>query len=722
MAAPVFKSDIPSEQWLQEKLEWTREDGRNKWGVPKTFGPITGSFDRPLNLPVELLASTPGERAEQSNVRPESLQYIRENFDRVIQDPVYVEVDPFGKSWISEGNHRIMVAAEKGVQSLPTQVRYFSGAEREASDFAPERLIALDLKAAHGLSDSHDGIAAQANQQSVVIVPHGEMLEFEKRLRSLNNKAERFGLSPIVASEPRIVQFVAKIEIDPQNGEWMTRTLRRVKKGEVLPPNAQVSRAYEIELEYPQVKMGNWNVIAQVEAMENSNLIFNVSRKPEDAEAVEKYRNCPIGCDHCETKRQRKLSYILKDATGDEYKQVGSTCLEDFTGIDPAAALFLAKMYEFTSLVDCSGEEEGRMGKASSFATRDFLTRVVFLTSKEGFVSASKAREEGGSATYEDATSLDKRLSDDSVLRMEYLQTYDQHAKTADAIRAWYASKETVESFDANVKTLLASDDILIDRKHLKLLEIAQAPQEPLVHVGTVGQKVATALTVDWVHAYDTAYGTQYRINLLDDDGNKLSWKTSTPPADLLGSTAKGQTFLAEFKIKSHDEYKEEPQTAVSHLKFKGWVQRHVAVLSIADTSTAAFEDIGRTQEAARIVREAAASIAQGWNGKAFDLRDTNGNQVGKFEAVEDRLAGELEDGEIRLTIAANMLLSEVMQSVADKLQTLSEGSEVFHDAKKNVIANLTVMPALPRSEQDFESTTHGRIQSMESECINHGL
>ncbi len=146
MAAPKFKSDIPSEDWLREKLRWTQEDGRNQWGVPKTFGPITGSFDRPLNLPVEVLLGVPGERAEQSNVRPDSLAHIRKNFERVTQDPVYVEVDPYGKAWMSEGNHRIMVAAERGVTHLQAQVRYFSGGEREATDFAPERLMAMDAQ------------------------------------------------------------------------------------------------------------------------------------------------------------------------------------------------------------------------------------------------------------------------------------------------------------------------------------------------------------------------------------------------------------------------------------------------------------------------------------------------------------------------------------------------------------------------------------------------
>lgn len=143
---PVFKSDIPSEDWLQTKLRYVQEDGRNQWGVPRHMGPITGSFDRDLLLPVDLLAGVPGERAEQSNVRQASLQYIRDNFEKVAQEAVYIEVDPYGKAWVSEGNHRIMVAAEKGVSSLPVHLRYFSGGERMATDFAPKRLVALEAR------------------------------------------------------------------------------------------------------------------------------------------------------------------------------------------------------------------------------------------------------------------------------------------------------------------------------------------------------------------------------------------------------------------------------------------------------------------------------------------------------------------------------------------------------------------------------------------------
>ena len=135
-----FKEDIPNENWLNEKIEDAVLGGTNQFGVPRRMGPVTGYFDRPPEMPVELLARLPGERAEQANVRPESLKYIRENWEEVSKNPPYIEVDPFGKAWVSEGNHRIMAAKEMGLETLPVEIRYFSGGQRRAGELSPENI------------------------------------------------------------------------------------------------------------------------------------------------------------------------------------------------------------------------------------------------------------------------------------------------------------------------------------------------------------------------------------------------------------------------------------------------------------------------------------------------------------------------------------------------------------------------------------------------------
>jgi hypothetical protein len=145
VVAARFINDIPNETWLAEEVDRINAGGRNQFGVLKYFGSITGRFDRVLHLPVSKLVELPGERNEQTNVRPKALKYIRANFASVLQQPLYVEVDPLGAAWVNEGNHRIMVAAELGIVSLPVEVRYFTGGERKSILFSPQTLIELDL-------------------------------------------------------------------------------------------------------------------------------------------------------------------------------------------------------------------------------------------------------------------------------------------------------------------------------------------------------------------------------------------------------------------------------------------------------------------------------------------------------------------------------------------------------------------------------------------------
>ena len=141
----TFNEDLgPNESWLQGKINSAKEGGLNEFGVPKRMGSITGSFSRPLDLPTYLLSVLKGEQGEQSKVRKDSIDFIRKNWDKVKKEPIYVEVDPFGRAWVNEGNHRIMVARELGEKTLPVEVRYFSGGQKEAGPFKPNELIKLD--------------------------------------------------------------------------------------------------------------------------------------------------------------------------------------------------------------------------------------------------------------------------------------------------------------------------------------------------------------------------------------------------------------------------------------------------------------------------------------------------------------------------------------------------------------------------------------------------
>lgn len=119
-------------------------------------------------------------------------------------------------------------------------------------------------------------------------------------------------------------------------------------------------------------------------------------------------------------------------------------------------------------------------------------------------------------------------------------------------------------------------------------------------------------------------------------------------------------------------------------------------VLTIEETGNAAFVDLGRDQEVARIIDEAADKIASHASiGDAdFALRDANGNRVGRVEVTTVTPTGDVPDGTVRLAIEtgnaafehdANLEVSLLLRGAAEKVR---DGEHVFalHDTNGNMV------------------------------------
>jgi hypothetical protein len=150
---PELKEDIPNERWLAEQIDYAVKRGRNSFSVPY-FGKLTGVFSQPVKLPVALLNTFKGARAEQSNVRHDDLNVIAAIMRDIGKLPLnscgeeylpFITVAHNGEAWINEGNHRIMAAVLLGWPELKCQVRYFDGGQRVlGSSLHPSKLQKLN--------------------------------------------------------------------------------------------------------------------------------------------------------------------------------------------------------------------------------------------------------------------------------------------------------------------------------------------------------------------------------------------------------------------------------------------------------------------------------------------------------------------------------------------------------------------------------------------------
>ncbi|MBN3744775.1 hypothetical protein G3N96_04905 [Burkholderia sp. Se-20373] len=413
---------------------------------------------------------------------------------------------------------------------------------------------------------------------STVLVEPGQMAAFEKRLEALNKKASKFGLSPIRIVSAQDALYERKSEYVGRDADKLLTHLVPVQRLQDVDHPVLIKR---LEIEYPEIKLGHWRVIGKLEAIEGGNLAFAVSRDASDVVVLAERADCPIECEHCNTNRRRKDGYLLRDDETGDYKEVGSNCLEDFTGIDPAAALFMAQMWNVIKIAEDDFAEFGRSGRVNAVRTDQYLADVSFLAANFGFVSASKARETDLSPTYSDALSLPYLLRKNAELREKYIAQHERHVETANAVRVWIEDKNEESTFDRNVKLLLRQDAISLKSNHLAFAaatvpvyqrahaEKAESRKRS-EHVGQPGQKASGSLTVERVVPFDTIYGSSDLVLFRDNDGNRIKWKTSACPIEVKDGV--GRSMEATFKIKEHDEYNGMAQTAITHLKVLRWI------------------------------------------------------------------------------------------------------------------------------------------------------
>jgi hypothetical protein len=142
--------DVPTEAWLQDKIDYAKSKGRNSFGVPYMGSTTASVRGTPPRVRVMRLASLPGMRNEQMNVRRDDLKWLMDYMERTGKLPPghdggeylpYIMVAYNGEAWVNEGNHRIMAAYRLNWPDMPVEIRYFDGGERvESGPMAPGKI------------------------------------------------------------------------------------------------------------------------------------------------------------------------------------------------------------------------------------------------------------------------------------------------------------------------------------------------------------------------------------------------------------------------------------------------------------------------------------------------------------------------------------------------------------------------------------------------------
>lgn len=391
--------------------------------------------------------------------------------------------------------------------------------------------------------------------------------ELDKKMRRIEKKCARYG-----------VEFVYR--------KTGVEEYREVKDPEGVKHNL---RYVEVEAE-GKAQMNDWMWLASVEHTEKGNLIHS----PRDITVPTKYYTSDGYCEHCNSNRARRYLYLVGNVKTHEVRQVGRTCVRDYTHGLNADMIALC-----TSMMDEFEEAEERMpgfgfGFGFEYYEVEMVTRFMCETIRHfGYVPRGQEDNRATADRAEDYLNValghvryfyKKEYFDAAKREMETVGfDADSAQATADAkaALAWIMEQDDSRStWTHNLKTVVALGEIktgqypilasLIPAWNKSLAREAErkAKAEKTAnskHVGEVGDRITVEVaSTEIVTSWETDYGMVWLVKFVSKDGNVFMWRASS-----LNALPDDFAEIKEIKgtVKSHDEFRGVKQTFLSRCK-----------------------------------------------------------------------------------------------------------------------------------------------------------
>jgi hypothetical protein len=338
-------------------------------------------------------------------------------------------------------------------------------------------------------------------------------------------------------------------------------------------------------------KVNDWVFVATIQHKDNGNIIRQFKT---DIEIPERYRCTDSMCEHCNTKRVRKDTYLIFNETTKKFKQVGKSCLQDFTN-----GLSAENVAQYISWFDeiIEGQEVAPMNSNKYYSVETIILNAIETIKHYGFISKRMAMESEDRfviTTTErviDFMFPNRCRNRDEILkemeRIGYNSESEENKAELFKMLEWLSTTDNNGQYIYNLKTTVADryceprDFGLIvslpsayfkafEREQDKILrEQKKAERERInankQYIGEIGQRAEIEIeSTECVTSFSTDYGMMRIYRFVTADGNILIWKTS----NFIEETDKVKQIKAT--VKQHNEYKGEKQTEISRVKVMG--------------------------------------------------------------------------------------------------------------------------------------------------------
>jgi len=398
----------------------------------------------------------------------------------------------------------------------------------------------------------------------------------EAKLAKLNARGARLGCAPAVLTVTG----------------WLNEPVWQKHDGVIIEPRRQigVNRYALCTIIGEAPKFAGWQLGACIEHTDGGNIM----RKSPDClvELDARFRTCASGCDHCNTIRNRKETFVVLHEGGAQ-KLVGRDCIRDFLGhtapenILQRAEWAIALGGEFD---DMDGEGMGGGWSSDTLADVDSLMAFASCAIRAyGFISGKRAREyneAGGNMESTGHTAMrwmsppPRNMSQKE--RDERQTPVETDVARAAAARQYVLTtlgvRNDLSDFENNL--LVACRAEMVDRKNIGLIAFVVEYHAREVEKSLAREREASAATASTHYPVEIktrvrgvkvqylrsiGYESQFGVGFFHlfttvEGGHTLKWSTGSP----MDNVQPGTEYTATFTVKSHDEFRGAKQTSIS--------------------------------------------------------------------------------------------------------------------------------------------------------------
>jgi len=413
---------------------------------------------------------------------------------------------------------------------------------------------------------------------------------FLEDVKKINKRAEKYNFPKVE------LQVVEKKEL-PEYRQLDSKSSVRTATGRYLT-------WYFVKVVSPPPILDGWKFVARIDHEEFGNIIVKSPQSKYKGSLTQEYGDKPPVCDHCKQIRDRKATFVLeKDG---KVQTVGRSCLKYYITGDPFSFIKYADTLSWLlgALIEEDGRENrdefgGRGGSIGRYNIAGALAYMYQTAKKVGYVSKKKEREsqdEFGHATTPSTASVYIQMMNDPRLRpIDTEELVAERKKLGEEILSW--GKQNVPEmyqrelekggkwtdYYGNLATLLkgSESNSTIEEKHVALLatliglylqdqdkketEKTNKTENFSQWIGEIGEKLkGFEVNVISIRPYISDYGTSYRVNLQDDNGNNFTWWASKNPRLVGGDRIK----IEVATVKKHEEYNGIKSTTLLRVNF----------------------------------------------------------------------------------------------------------------------------------------------------------